>query len=284
MKNIGPFKQYTKRPNDIRYGKIYTMEVKLPILYSKKRTVRVYLPEDFDENKKYPVLFMADGQNIVDKYTSAFGAWDIDVHEHRLLKKGYRSFIVVGIDCPYNPIHRALEYSFPFMRMDPKEEGKELSSSSLKFESHLLYKYIASELLPLIREYFPIEEDKKYVGAGGSSMGGIFSLSMVMSYPELFGFGLVFSPGIFLYSDKKVKKYFDESLPNLSVHKFYFYSGNQGFESKFLRRTVDAYRYFQKNGFKDNVALLKDLEADHNEASWSKHFEEGIGFWLNKKA
>ena len=284
MKTIGPFKKYTKRPNDIRYGQIYTMEVKLPILYSKKRTVRVYLPEDFDENKKYPVLFMADGQNIVDKYISAYGAWDIDLHQHHLLKKGYRSFIVVGIDCPFNPVHRALEYSFPFMRMNPDEEGRELSKSSLKFESHLLYKYMALELLPLVREYFPIEEDKKFVGAGGSSMGGIFSLSLVLSYPELFGYGLVFSPGIFLYSKRKVKAYFDERLPNLSDHKFYFYSGNTGFEEKFLERTESAYHYFKKNGLKDNVHLLKDLDADHNEASWSKHFEEAIKFWLNKNA
>ncbi len=284
MKTIGPFKKYTKRPNDIRYGQIFTMEVILPILYSKKRTVRVYLPEDFDENKKYPVLFMADGQNIVDKYTSAFGAWDIDVHEHHLIKKGYRSFIVVGIDCPYNPVHRALEYSFPFLRIDPKEDGEDINTQKLKFESHLLYKYIALELLPLIREYFPIEDDKKYVGAGGSSMGGIFSLSMVLSYPELFGFGLVFSPGIFLYSDKKVKEYFSENLTNLNEHKLYFYSGNSGFESRFLKRTIDAYKYFKQNGLKDNVRLLKDLEADHNEASWSKHFEEAIKFWLNENA
>ena len=56
MENFGPFKLYTKVPNDIHYGKLYTTEVELPIIYSKKRTVRVYLPEDFDEHKKYPPL------------------------------------------------------------------------------------------------------------------------------------------------------------------------------------------------------------------------------------
>ena len=168
------------------------------------------------------------------------------------------------------------------MKMDPKEEGKDLNELNLRFESHLLYKYIALELLPLVRQHFPIEEDKKFVGAGGSSMGGIFSLSMVLSYPDLFGYGLVFSPGIFLYSKSKVRKYFDETLPKLSDHKFYFYSGNTGFESKFLERTVSSYRYFKKHLSADNVHLLKDLEADHNEASWSKHLEEAIKFWLTK--
>ena len=107
MEKIGPFELYTKTPNDIHYGCLYTMEVELPILYSKKRIIRVYLPENYDKNCKFPILFMADGQNIVDKFTAAFGAWSIDVHEHNLIKKGYPSFIVVGIDCPQNPVYRA---------------------------------------------------------------------------------------------------------------------------------------------------------------------------------
>ena len=52
--NIGPFKLYKETPNDIQYGCLYTMEVELPILYSKKRMVRVYLPEDFTTHKLVP--------------------------------------------------------------------------------------------------------------------------------------------------------------------------------------------------------------------------------------
>ena len=59
MQNIGPFKLYTKKPNDIHYGKIYTTEVELPVLYSKKRTVRVYIPEDFDGVMGVPITFLS---------------------------------------------------------------------------------------------------------------------------------------------------------------------------------------------------------------------------------
>ena len=280
MEKIGPFKLYTKTPNDIHYGKLYTMEVELPILYLKKRTVRVYLPEDFDENKKYPVLFMADGQNIVDKFTSAFGAWSIDVHEHNLIKQGYPSFIVVGIDCPVNPIHRALEYSFPNIAIETKETG-EYNDKNLKFESHLLYKYIALELLPMLKQYFPISDLREDIGAGGSSMGGVFSTSLLTSYPEVFGFALIFSPGYFLYSKEKVLKYIDEIFPKLDDHRLFFYCGNIGFESKFVDRTYSIYRYFKLKGFKEeNIDMVIDSECGHNEASWSKHFEEAIRFWF----
>ena len=282
MENIGPFKLYTKTPNDINYGKLYTMEVELPILYSKKRTVRVYLPEDFDESKKYPVLFMADGQNIVDKFTSAFGAWSIDVHEHNLIKEGYPSFIVVGIDSPKDPVHRALEYSFPFIPIEAEHTG-EFNKEGLEFESHVLYRYIAEELLPFLKQHFPISDRKEDVGAGGSSMGGVFATSLLTSYPDVFGYALIFSPGFFLYSKEKVMKYLDEVVPKLNDHKLYFYCGNIGFESQFLDRTYSVYRYFKKKGLKEENAEMEiDSTCGHNEASWSKHFEDAIKFWFNK--
>ena len=160
-KNIGPFKLYTKQPNDICYGHIYTTEVKLPLPYYPKRTVRVFLPEDFDENKKYPLLVMSDGQNIVDKYTSAYGAWEIDKRQHELLAQGYKSFIVVGIDCPKGPVERAYEYSFPFMRIKNWGKGHYQDKENLEVYSHLLYEYIAKQLLPLIREHFPISDHRE---------------------------------------------------------------------------------------------------------------------------
>ena len=282
MNRIGPFQLYTKTPNDIHFGKLYTMDVELPVLYSNKRTIRVYLPDDFDESKKYPILIMADGQNIVDKYTSAFGAWSIDIHEHNLIKEGYSSFIVVGIDSPKNYIHRALEYSFPFLEIETKDTG-EFNKDGLEFESHLLYRYIAKELLPLIRKHFPISDDRNYIGVGGSSMGGVFALSLLTSYPEEFGFALIFSPGNFLYSPEKLKEYLDQSVSKLTDHKLFFYSGNVGFESNFLQRTISCYEYYKSKGLdKNHLALLTDLNAEHNEASWSKHFEEAIRFWFDK--
>ena len=284
MTNIGPFKLYTKKPTTVKYGKVYTMEVKLSVLYSKKRIVRVYVPNNLKEGQKYPVIVMADGQNAVDRHTSAYGDWEMDYHQHRLLKEKCPPFIIVGIDCPYNSAHRALEYSFPFMKMDDKEEGCELNKLNLKFESHLLYKYIAEELLPLVREYFPITDDPRYVCAAGSSMGGIFSTSLLCEYPDVFGFGLIFSPGYFLYPKKKVKDYILNGMPKLVDHKMVFYSGNTGFEAKFLQRTIDVYNQFKSNGFDEHhIHLIVDEEADHNEASWSKHFEEAIKFWFGKK-
>ena len=193
----------------------------------------------------------------------------------------YPAFIVVGIDCPKNPVHRALEYSFPFIPIDTRETG-EYNEENLEFESHLLYKYIAEELLPLVKNYFPISDKKEDVGAGGSSMGGVFSTSLLTSYPEVFGFALIFSPGFFLYKEDEVNKYFAHVLPKLNNHRLYLYCGEVGFEERFIERTKAAYNYFLTKGFnKNNIKLVFDPECEHNEAAWSKHFEDAIKFLID---
>ena len=277
---IGPFKLYSKQPNDICFGHIYTTEVKLPLPFYPKRTVRVFLPEDFDESKTFPVLFMSDGQNIVDRYTSAYGAWEIDKRQHELILEGYKPFIVVGIDCPKGPIERAYEYSFPFIRISNWESGNYKEKKNRPLYSHLLYEYIAKQLLPLIRKYFPISNKREDIACGGSSMGGVFALSLITSYPDDFGAALCFSPGYFLYNEDEVDAYLEKIMPSFDKnHKLFFYSGNVGFEHAFLKDTKGMYEYFLSKGFNKNVDLQIDLEAEHNEYCWSMHFIDAIKFW-----
>jgi len=43
---------------------------------NSKRKIWVYLPEGYENNnKRYPVLYMQDGQNLFDEYTGNFGEW-----------------------------------------------------------------------------------------------------------------------------------------------------------------------------------------------------------------
>lgn len=277
-KEIGPFKLYEYQPNDICYGAIYTMDVLLPLFYYPKRTVRVYVPEHYDESKKYPLMVMSDGQNMVDKFTSAYGAWEIDKRQHELGKE----FLIVGIDCPIGPGERAMEYSFPFVRILEKEEGVYTNLHQLKFESHLLYEYIAKELLPLVKKYFSVSENIEDIAPCGSSMGGVYALSLLLSYPEDFGTALCFSPGYFLYDEKEVNDYISSRILLLSEkHRFFFYSGNVGFESNFLERTIKMEEFLRKNlKFKNKTKLIVDLNGEHNEKTWSTHFNECVRYWL----
>ncbi|GIW22165.1 MAG: hypothetical protein KatS3mg068_1172 [Candidatus Sericytochromatia bacterium] len=70
---------------DIRYHTIKTTKLK-----SGQREIVIYLPPSYNSNnnKRYPVLYMHDGQNIFDKYTGAFGKeWYVDEKVDYLIKK-----------------------------------------------------------------------------------------------------------------------------------------------------------------------------------------------------
>ena len=281
---IGPFTRYLNQPNDIKYGAIYTLNVSLPIPYYPKRTVRVFLPENYDERKRYPVIYMSDGQNIVDKYTSAYGAWDIDVNQHQTIKEGYSSYIVVGIDCPKGVMERVYEYSFPHLDVLSIHKKPYMKKRKVEFYSHLYFEYIVKTLKPMVDKYFKTSQKREDTACAGSSMGGVFALALLSSYPDIFGAAFCFSPAFFLYQKKSLRAYLDDRLKDISKDtKLYFYSGNEEYEHRFINGTINMHHYFLTKGFdKDNLYLSLDVHGLHNEYTWFMHFNEAIRFW-NKK-
>ncbi|MGB7594179.1 MAG: alpha/beta hydrolase-fold protein, partial [Erysipelotrichaceae bacterium] len=82
------------------HGTIETLEpLWIPVL-DRTRRIRVYLPFGYAENElRYPVLYMHDGQNVFDGKT-AFGSetWNIQEEMDRLSADGFPGMIVVAID------------------------------------------------------------------------------------------------------------------------------------------------------------------------------------------
>ena len=114
---IGKFKRYIKKPSTMKYGYYYFSSFDLPFSKENKRTIRVWLPEDYEfdnPNKRYAVIYFSDGQNLVNRYLSAFGEWELDKTVHKLMKEGLTGVIAVGIDCPKEPLERTKELCPPY--------------------------------------------------------------------------------------------------------------------------------------------------------------------------
>lgn len=277
-KAFGDYKKYTKTPNDISCGALYTKTIKIDVPNEQERIIRVYLPKDYDHKKVHPVMFMCDGQNMVDAYTSAYGEWDIDDHNSWLVDNGYPSIVLVGIDCPKNPLYRGLEYVIPSIKA---KKFNRHNPAKLNNYGRQYAKFVIEQILPEIRKLFSVSDKKELTAYGGSSMGGQFAFDVVNHYPDVFGFSLAFSPAFMLFSKFALNKFVSTYYKN-SGQKIYLYTGAVGFEKQFLKPTKRMYKLLKKIGFNDNVKLDVDLKGEHNEASWSKHFIPAVLYWFNK--
>ena len=77
---------------------IISEKFEIPQLNTTRR-VWIYLPKDYaTSGKKYPVMYLQDGQNLFDDATSYAGEWGIDETLNQIFDKSHQSVIVVGID------------------------------------------------------------------------------------------------------------------------------------------------------------------------------------------
>lgn len=274
------FKLYRKHPNAISFGRLYTDRVVVPF-DEKKRTVRVWVPNGYNPNDsetRYPVLYMCDGQNIVDKYTTKYGEWNLDEVAERLIKKGVRPFLIVGLDCPEDERARSLEMALPgkFKRFVGLGEGESVSGDAF-------VDYVFKTLKPRIDKEFHTDPSRECTGFGGSSMGGLISFYGAVKHRDIVGFNLCFSPAFCIYYDDDVKEKTSRWAPEPEGYgKFYFYSGGKGFERRFAHPTERMYRHLKKNGFgPDRVAFVYDSNAIHHEDDWNVYSEKALRFWLD---
>ena len=222
-------------------------------------------PEGYDENdntKRYPVLYMQDGQNLFDAYTAFSGEWEIDEALGQMMDNGYRGTIVVGID---NAVTRLDEYSpsWPFVI------GKDIPLIHPDGEKYA--QFIVETLKPHIDQNFNTLTDRAHTGIGGSSMGGIISFFTALKYQDTFGYALVFSSSFWLYEENVLPTFLNETISDINLFpKMYIYHGGaEGSDAYFneLRTLLESAKVP-----KSQYTFKLEPSGKHNEASWAKAF------------
>jgi predicted alpha/beta superfamily hydrolase len=226
----------------------------------KKRTIWVYKPKNYSPQKKYPVLYMHDGQNLFDQSTSGFGEWGIDEYLDSIQKE----IIIVGID--HGGIDRLKEYN-PY---DNKAVGKGEGNAYIDF--------IVKTLKPFIDKKFSTLRAKENTFIAGSSMGGHISLYAALRYPATFGKIGIFSPA-FWVNMQEVKNEV-KTLKKVNNQSFYFYAGQQE-STTLVNEVIDVFNLLKSKVVNCQFKLSIKADGKHNEASWQK--ELPIFFnWLLK--
>jgi predicted alpha/beta superfamily hydrolase len=141
------------------------------------RSLRVYVPRGYDQNttKRYPVLYLHDGQNVfIARYAGAFGCWYADTNANNLIRFGkMRETIIVGVD---NSSDRFCEYAPP---------GCSYTNCSTPRGSQYV-SWIADRVRPYINANYRTLPDADNTGALGSSLGGLISAYMAWNWSSVF--------------------------------------------------------------------------------------------------
>ena len=237
----------------------------------RTRRVWIYLPECYNScAKRFPVLYMHDGQNVFDDATSYSGEWGIDEYLDSLGMDA-KDYIVVAID---NGGNKRLNEYCPY---DFSLAGIGAFNQSNKGEGNEYADFLVKTLKPYIDNNYRTAKDKANTAIAGSSMGGLISLYIVLKYPKVFGAAGIFSPAFWVAP----KIFNDIRTKGRKVNsKIYFYAGKLEEESM-VPDMLKAYEDMSKVSKSKIRAVIRD-DGKHNEATWKKEFPLFYE-WINAK-
>ncbi len=214
------------------------------------RDVMVWLPPSYykSPNKRYPVLYAHDGQNVFAPGNINASEWRLDETADSLMRAGKtEEFIIVAIN---NTKDRWTEYS-----------GTPEGMAYINFIIH--------NLKPFIDAHYRTKPDKNNTAAIGSSMGGLISFYMVWLHPEVFSKAACLSSG-FVYDDGHIVDTVAASAKKIPGTRLYLDCGDQDLDKYFLPENNHMKALLETKHPEVKLKYRIFKGAAHNEYAWAK--------------
>ena len=250
------------------------------------RNVDVWLPPSYgkDPGRRYPVLYMHDGQNLFDPATSYGGIdWAVDEVMTDLIEKGaVREAIVVGV---WNTPKRREEY-MPQRAVQGKVDFNVPGADDVKPEEIISDRYLAflvKELKPFVDATYPTLPDRANTYVMGSSMGGLISQYAMSQYPDVYG-GAGCVSTHWPAGDGVALDDFGAHLPDPATHKYWFDYGTATLDASYEPYQKRADAMLRKAGYSEgrNWITRKFEGAEHSEKAWRLRVDQPLVFLLGR--
>jgi predicted alpha/beta superfamily hydrolase len=234
----------------------------LPDVFSpqldNRRDVLVWLPPSYAEGqRRYPVIYMQDGQNLFDRATSFAGVeWQVDETLTALSREGLEA-IVIGLN--HAGEARTAEYS-PFAGRPPGRGEQYVE-------------FLTGTVKPMIDQTFRTLPDRDHTGLFGSSMGGLISLYGFFRRGDVFGWVGAMSPA-FWVTGGAIYALVRQSA--FVPGKIYLDHGSRENSAERMAALL------REKGYQPGRELLYVVEegGEHNEAAWARRLPAALRFLL----
>lgn len=252
---------------------VESWNITVPALTGKReRRAYVYLPVDFNAERRYPVVYMFDGHNLFFDCDATYGrSWRLAEY----LDSAGTQVIVAAVECNNQGNGRLEEYSpidFTF------HDGTYIKGRGKKYMD-----WLVKEFKPYIDANLPTLPDRKNTAICGSSMGGLMTLYAVAKYNKYFSKGAALSPSLWV-GDGRIPDFILNGRMAKDTHIYLDY-GSREFSNHSVQKEVfaETCSCLIKKGV--NVTARVVEGGTHCEASWQTRipdFMQEMGFLPEK--
>lgn len=229
---------------------------------AEKRRLYVYLPRGYNTQSKrrYPVLYMFDGQNVFFDRTATYGkSWGVG----KYLNRNKIPLIVAAYECNCHADNGRLSEYSPFYYNPQGEWGGPYEPRAAETMD-----WFINVLKPFIDQRFRTLPDRMHTFISGSSMGGLMSLYAILKHNNVFSRAAALSPSLDIDIEKLCEMIQEAELSPDTV--LYMDYGQKEFSYEGWSR-ANFVRTAQLLGAKDILLSTRLIpDGEHNEASWER--------------
>jgi predicted alpha/beta superfamily hydrolase len=227
---------------------------------AEPRDLVVYVPPGYqqDADRRYPVLYLHDGQNLFEGATAFVPGqdWRVSDTADELIEAGViEPLVIVGIYNTGN--HRIDEYT-------PTRDRRQRAGG----DAGLYGRMLTEELKPFIDREYRTLPDPANTGLGGSSLGGLVTLHLGLQHPDTFGKLAVLSPSVW-WDNRVILKVVRMTDPKPRLTMWLDIGTGEG--GKTLRDARELRDELVKAGWVlgSDLVYAEIPDAAHNEAAWA---------------
>lgn len=233
--------------------------------------IDLYLPDDYyASDRRYPVLYMFDGQNLFFDQQAAFGySWRLK----RFLDTCDNPCIVVGLECDpkdQNRLHEYTPYPLPHTFF-----GRTIGAGAVLME------WIVQFLKPRIDAGLRTWPQREATAIAGSSMGGLMAFFAAVRHNNIFSKAACLSPSIFICQEQIGRELKGKKLnPDTRIYWSFGSRELQAMQRVEAEMRLNEYKdALERKGGIGKVAIVQG--GKHDEETWSRQNPDYYQFFWN---